>query len=196
MTRITAGKNASSELKAICCASPMPPSARNALPVRFRTSSHSPARSRSGDVTLSSVAAVEEGKARTLLRPRGLPPENAPGRGAEHEARSGRSDGQDRQLAAGGVRPLAQRLDGFAEAFALGFELAPDLLGRPIGHRASAPRLSGGPLRSLPSEREASLRGASGAPTRPATRSWPARRRRRSAVRPRPGRPARAPRPR
>src|SRR3954453_17126127 len=115
----------------------MQSSFRNSLPVFFARSSHSPARRRSGDETLRSVA-VEEGKARTLLLLRRVAPKNALRRRAEHEARAGRAERDEWKLAADLARLGAQRGDGRAEPLALGLDLLLDLVGRPTAHRSSA----------------------------------------------------------
>ena len=147
------GKNASSELKATCCARPMQSSAMNSLPVRLKTSSHSRQDSCSGlggRLAAPVLVAVDKGeRAEACLR------RCPPGCGASAGASSRRSRRRRRSRArvrgrrraacpsASRSRPSrAQVVGGDGEVLALGLDVAADLLGVRLlagGHRASAP---------------------------------------------------------
>src|SRR2546423_11732324 len=108
----------------------MQSSARNCLPARLKTASHSPAGNRSGPEGGRPSVAVDNGEpAEASLRPAlaATPGEQAH-RGADtsrnDEARSQRAGCEDRQLRAQ-VRP--HRADGIGELLALRLDLAANL---------------------------------------------------------------------
>ncbi len=147
MRKTMAGKNASSELKAICCERPMQSSAMNCRNVRLKTAIHSSRRRRSGPEGArpspagASVAVANGEAAETGLRS-ALP-------AAAHEQSHGRADAaredepdaegtrrDDRQLRAqlgadvGRLVDLrAKRVDGAGQLVALALDLQADLFG-------------------------------------------------------------------
>src|SRR5918996_273926 len=129
---MTAGKNASSELNATCCARPMQSSARNSLNVRLRTLSHSRALSRSGPrgtrPISSASAAVDKREAAglrlgaTLAAATGEDPHRRPEPAREEESRAGgtgREDGQLRAKDRGHVRRFLQLVYRIGELLSL-----------------------------------------------------------------------------
>src|SRR5918996_3345189 len=106
--KMTAGKKASRELYAICCARPMASSARNCLKVRLKTSSHSPSRNavgeRGGRPTprrrSAAVDKAETAEPDALVPLAALPREQShrgPDPAGEHEPGGQGPDSHDRQ---------------------------------------------------------------------------------------------------
>src|SRR6266498_20058 len=177
ISRTTVGRNASSELNATCCASPVQSSSRNCLPARLNASSHSRQDSRNGhagarprsvlagelDETSSAMfrqallVAVDKGeRAEACFRPAlpAAPHQQAHGRPdptRQDEAEPERGDGRDRNLALQlrvHVQPGAHLVHGVGEALALGFDFAANLLGGAAVRRGH--RASAPPWSALP----------------------------------------------
>src|SRR2546430_5304442 len=163
ISRITVGRKASKALNATCCESPMQSSARNRLPARLNTSSHSahvsPNGLRGGVPVRGrfrvSVVAVDKGERADFGLRRPFPPTAckqphrcADAAGSEEACpeRSGRDERQARAKLAFDVGDLgdaaAEVLDPARELLPLRLDVAADLLRRsPVrsGHRASTP---------------------------------------------------------
>src|SRR5919204_2101038 len=162
-----AGKNARSELYAICWARPMQSSPMNPEKLRLNAASHSPRLSRSGDrgerptrARRCSVAADKAEAAHLGLRLAFATAAEDQARGCadaacEQEAdaeRAGRGDRQVRAQLRADVRRLAdafaQLLGCTGELLSLGLDVAADVRDRArvaTGHRSSTPRSSASP---------------------------------------------------
>src|SRR5436309_3135087 len=159
-TNAIAGKNASSELYAICWDRPMQSSFMNSEKLRLSEASHSEAVSFSGEVgarpaRASRSVAVDKAEAAELgLRlafataPEdqtcsGTDPSGQQKPDAERARRDDRKVGTNLRADVGRFADaLAQRLGRARELLSFGFDVPPDLVHRarvPTGHRSSAP---------------------------------------------------------
>ena len=123
--KIIAGKNASSELYATCCERPMQSSARNSLPLDLKTASQSR--------RLSAVRAGCRQRRRPISRIVAPIPPAMTNPAARAPAVI---TGQLRAHLRSDVRRLAnlvpEVVDGAGQLRALGLDLVPDLVGRPV----------------------------------------------------------------